>query len=447
MSSLLTQLVEIPAAAAAESSADASNAPVVQRAAEPARQRRFTRRQYTIAALFLAALGLAGYGATQKLLGPKVPAFVVTHEDVLQTIVASGRVETPLRVAIGSQITGTVAAIPVAEGQTIKARQLLIALEDGEARAAAVAARAGIVQAQAKIRQIHDLTLPSAAETLRRANANLQNARLNYERSIDLQARGFIGQSQLDEVKMNLDVAESQVRSAALDVEANGPQGSAYQMAQTELAQARAGLATALARLDYTTIEAPVDGTLIARDVERGDVVQPGKTLMVLSPAGSTQLVVQIDEKNLSALRLGQPALGSADAYPNERFAAQVAYINPAVDPQRGSVEVKLNVSAPPAYLRQDMTVSVDIEVARRPHALVVASSAVHDGAGTAPWVLKVEADRARHRPVRIGARGAGKVEVLEGLQGGDVVLGATGSSVADGQRVRATPANGKAKI
>ncbi len=78
------------------------------------------------------------------------------------------------------------------------------------------------------------------------------------------------------------------------------------------------------------TIEAPVDGTLIARNVERGNVVQPGKALMVLSPAGATQLVVQIDEKNLNLLQIGQEALASADAYPGERFAARIVYMNPA---------------------------------------------------------------------------------------------------------------------
>jgi HlyD family secretion protein len=158
---------------------------------------------------------------------------------------------------------------------------------------------------------------------------------------------------------------------------------------------------------------------------------------MVLSPAGVTQLVVQIDEKNLSALKLGQPALGSADAYPDQRFPAEVAYINPAVDPQRGSVEVKLDVPAPPEYLRQDMTVSVDIEVARRAHTLVLPIDAVHDSAGAAPWVMRVEAGRARHHAVRIGARGTGKAEILEGLRSGDQVTTGTGVSLVDGQRVR----------
>jgi HlyD family secretion protein len=413
----------------------------VDRASELVQPRPWLRRHWALAVLGCALIAIAGYGAARVVLGPKVPTYSVRREEVLQTIVASGRVETPLRVEIGSQITGTVASIPVVEGQSVKAAALLIALEDSEARAAVATARAGIVQAQAKLTQMHDLALPAAEEAQRRAYVSRDNAQLNYQRSLDLRAQGFIGQSQLDDVKASLDVAESQVRSTQLEVAANRPQGSADLLARTELAQARATLATALAKLDYTTIEAPVAGTLIARNVERGDVVQPGKVLMVLSPAGATQLVVQIDEKNLAALRLGQPALASADAYPEERFAAHVAYINPAVDPQRGSIEVKLNVDKPPTYLRQDMTVSVDIEVARRTGTLVVPSEAVQDGAGIAPWVLRLEANRARRRAVHLGARGIGKVEVLDGLHEGDAVL-LPSTALSDGQRVRAAPAS-----
>lgn len=86
-----------------------------------------------------------------------------------------------------------------------------------------------------------------------------------------------------------------------MNVSANG---SDVMIAKAALEQAQANLNMALARLDYTTIEAPADGTLIARNVERGDVVQPGKVLMVLSPTGQTQLVVQIDAKNLSYLHM-----------------------------------------------------------------------------------------------------------------------------------------------
>jgi len=389
----------------------------------------------------LAVVGLAGvYGLAQWLLGPKLPAYVVAKGDVLQTIVASGRVETPLRVDIGSQITGTVATIPVAEGQSVKARQLLIALEDSEAKASVAAARALVVQAQARLKQIREVALPAAQQALRRAQANLLNSRKQYERVRELKATGIVSQSQFDDAATNLELAESEVRTAQLQVQTNQPDGGDYLVATTTLQQAQASLGAALAKVSYTRIEAPVDGTLIARDVERGDVVQPGKALMVLSPAGHTQLVVQIDEKNLANLRLGQRALASADAYPDRQFSAEVVYMNPAVDAARGSVEVKLDVSVPPAYLRQDMTVSVDIEVARRANTLLLAAEAVHDSGSTAPWVMKIDGGKARRQPVTLGARGTGKVEILQGLQAGDLVISSINGKVPEGKRVRAAP-------
>lgn len=387
-----------------------------------------------IALTLFGALYLAG----RTVLGPSVYVYAAIRSDIVQTVVASGRVETPLRTTIGSQITGTVTAIPVVEGQSVKAGQLLISLDDSEAKAAVAQARGAVAQAQTRLRQLQEVGLPTAQQGLRQAQINLQNVQRQYERARELRSRGFVGQSQLDDAQHNLDMAQSQLRTAQLQVKTNAPQGSDYQMAQTALEQAQASLRMALARLEYTTIEAPVDGTLIARSVERGDVVQPGKALMVLSPTGSTQLVLQIDEKNLAHLRVGQQALGSADAYPDQRFPAELAYINPAVDPQRGTVEVKLNVPQPPAYLRQDMTVSVDIEVARRSNAIVVPAAAVHDGGSGAPWVMKVRAGRAYRQPVRLGARGSDQIEILEGVQPGELLVSSAVANIAEGKRVHA---------
>jgi len=165
--------------------------------------------------------------------------------------------------------------------------------------------------------------------------------------------------------------------------------------------------------------------------------VQAGKILMTLSPDGKTQLVADIDEKNLRLLALGQKALASSDAYPQQRFAAELAYINPGVNAQTGAVEVKLDVPAPPPTLRQDMTVSVDIEVARRPRALIVPSSALHDADGATPWVLRLDGAHAMRSVVRVGLRSGGFSEVLDGLTEGDRVPPAA-TAVRDGARIRA---------
>lgn len=387
--------------------------------------------------LALVVLAITGFFLRNLILGVPVETHRVERSDFVQTVVASGRITTPQRVSIGAVITERVVRIPVNEGQSVRRGDVLIRLDDTTEFAAVAQARATVAQAEAKLRQLREVGLPSAEQGVLQAQANLINARQQYERTKALKAKGFISQAALDDSRRNLDVAESQLSSARLQVQTARPAGSDYELARTALDQARASLRAAEARLEQTTIRAPCDGTLIGRSVEPGDVVQPGKGLMVLAPSGETQIVVQIDEKNLSLLKLGQKALGSADAFPRERFAAELIYINPGIDPLRGSVEVKLRVPNPPDYLRQDMTISVDIEVARRDNAIVVPADTVHDVTGPQPWVLAVIGHHATRRPVKVGLKGDGRIEVVEGIAPGDTLITGTNAAVRDGQRVR----------
>jgi HlyD family secretion protein len=391
-----------------------------------------------LAALVLAA---AGYALRDVMLGKPVAAHRAVRSDLVQTVVASGRVVTPQRVSVGAVVTARVTRIPVAEGQAVKRGDILIELDDRDERAAAAQAQAAVTQAEARIRQLREVGLPAAEQSLLQARANATIARQQYERSRDLKAQGFVSQAALDDAQRNLDVAESQLRAARLQVETNSASGSDFAMARTALEQARAGLSVAQARLEHMLIHASVDGTLIGRSVEPGDIVQPGKELMVLAPSGETQIVVQIDEKNLGQLRLAQKALASADAFPRERFAAELFYVNPGIDALRGSVEVKLRVNDAPEYLRQDMTVSVDIEVARRSNVVVVPADAVRDAGGIEPWVLAIQERRAVRRTVKLGLKGDGRIEVIEGVAPGDVLVSAAELAVRAGQRVRAVVA------
>lgn len=399
-------------------------------------------RRYRLSAAALAgAVGLAAWFGPTLVLGPRVPVVEVERRELVQTVVASGHVEAPHRVEIGAQIIGVVAEVPVAEGQSVRAGQPLVVLDGTELKAALQQADAAVQQAQARVRQLREVQQPVAQQSVRQAQVTLDNARAQLRRQQDLFNQGFIGQALLDDARKGVDLAEAQWRSAQSQLESAAPSGSDSAVAETALALARASADVAKARLANATLTAPVDGVLISRAVERGDVVQPGKVLMVLSPTGATELVVQIDEKNLALLALGQPAQASADAYPDSRFAAVLDYINPGIDAQRGSVEVKLRVPSPPAYLRQDMTVSVDIEVARRAAALLVPTDAVRDIAGRNPWVLKVDGGRALRQAVTLGTRGPGVSEVLQGLKPGDRVVAGGETAVGDGGRLRAVPA------
>lgn len=389
----------------------------------------------------LAALALVAFMFRDTILGPTVDVAAATRGDIVQTVVASGRVTTPQRVSVASVITAAVARVPVGEGQSVRRDEVLIVLDDKDTRAALAQAQAAEAQAEARLRQLRDVALPAAQQGLVQAQANLALARQNWQRAQDLKAKGFVSQSALDDAKRNLDVAESQLAAAKLQVQTNAPSGSDEQLARAALAQAQANVAMARAKLDQTVIRAPVDGTLIGRSVEPGVVVQPGRALLVLAPAGETQIVADIDEKNLAQLALGQKAIGSADAYPRERFAAELFYINPGIDALRGSVEIKLRVGDPPAYLRQDMTVSIDIRVARHPNAVTIPSDTVFEMASERPWVLLADGGRAVRRPVRLGLKGDGRVEVLDGVAPGELLI-PTAAGVRAGQRVRPVTAD-----
>jgi HlyD family secretion protein len=398
-----------------------------------------SRNRLQVMAALLGVL-LVAAAAVRWWVGPQVTAEPLQRRDLLQSVVASGRVETPHRVDIGAQITATVVHVPVTEGQTVQADDVLIELESTEQRATARQAQIALMQAHTRVRQLKEVQTPVAEQSLRQAQASADNASSMLRRQHELFGQGFVGEAALDDSRKAFELADAQRRSAEKQLDALRPGGGEHEFTVAAVAQARAAAEAARARAAYAVIRAPLAGTLIGRNVEVGDVVQAGKVLMTLSPAGSTQLVVEIDERNLRLLALGQQALASADAYPQQQFGAKLAYINPAVNAQTGAVQVKLDVAAPPTVLTQDMTVSVDIEVARRQGALALPVSALSDAAGPEAIegsVLRVESGRAVRRPVRLGLRSGGWAEVLEGLREGDLLVAAP-AAVAPGSRVRA---------
>jgi HlyD family secretion protein len=157
---------------------------------------------------------------------------------------------------------------------------------------------------------------------------------------------------------------------------------------------------------------------------------------MALSPAERTEIVIDVDEKNLARLEVGQGAVVSADAFPDRHFPARVTYVNPAVNAATAAVEVKLRVLDPPSFLRQDMTVSVDILSATRRGATVIPADAVRQSSGGQAYVLMLNHGRTQRRPVRIGLTSGGIAEVLQGLEPGNLVLPSM-VKVSPGQRVR----------
>ena len=435
------------------------------------------RRWKTVAggAALLLAAG-AGF-AVWQLRAPQVDALPVRYAPLVRTLQFSARVATLSRVDVGSTITGRVEAVRVTEGAPVRQGDVLVQLESDELRAALAQAQASAQQAQARLAGLRSSGRSAAEAAQAQAQAQLRAAQATLVRAQQLVVQGFYSAAQLDEARRAVDVAQAQARSATAQVQANADVGTEVVQAQAQLELARAGVTAAQARLAQTALRAPADARVLLRAVEPGQIVQPGKALLSLALAGPTQLVAQVDERFLEQLQVGQPASVVADAFADQRFAARVLSIAPAVDAQRGAIEVKFALLAQaPAYLREDMTLSVEVETARRARALVlpqaalrsqgaagaltlgaqsapdgqtgptVAGSPAPDGQGTilpAPaaqaQVLVAEQGRAQPRTITLGLRTLDAVEVLSGLTEGDTVLRAD-AALQPGARVRPRP-------
>lgn len=384
----------------------------------------------------LPILLAAGLGAYWLAAGKVVAVVEARRQPLVETVVSSGRIITPQRIELGAELVGSLVDVAVEEGDRVRAGQVLARLDDAELRATAAQAARTLDEAAARLAQLDEVSRPVADQALRQAEANLTLADNEFGRVARLVEAGFYNQSRLDEARRVLDGARAAHVAAQAQARGNRPDGAEVRLAEARLAQARAALAVAQARLANTVIRAPAAGVVVRKRVEAGDVVTQGKPLFELAADGETQIVLQVDEKNLGRLAVGQPAEVLADAYPGQPFAAEIFHIAPAVDAQKGAVEVKLRVPAPPVFARPDMTVSVEIRVGRRDAALTLPSEAVHDLAGR-PWVLVIQDGRAARRDIGLGLVGSGMVEVTAGLHDGEAVI-PVAADVKAGQKVRA---------
>jgi HlyD family secretion protein len=354
--------------------------------------------------------------------GPAVQTYVTRSSDLAQTVVATGRVVTPSRSQIGTEITGVVQRRLVREGDKVSAGDLLIELHADE-----LSAR--MREAQAALANLRDARRPQAMAALAQAESQLEQASREAQRRAALLKSDSISREVYEKAQQAQAVALAAAQQARLLSQALASGGTEESILQERLAGAQAAL-------NKAQIRAQFDGTILTRNVEPGDLVQPGRVLLEMARQGDTEVLVPVDERNLGVLAIGQPAECIPDAYPAQRFTTIVDHIAPTVDPQRGTVDVRLAIPNPPDYLRQDMTVTATILTGRVKQGLVIPNDAIHAVNGDHATVQVLSLGRVSERSVTLGLRGLDASEVTKGLQAGDRVI--LTSDLTVGQRARA---------
>lgn len=357
--------------------------------------------------------------------GPLLPSYTISSMPLVQTVVATGRVVAVSRTEIGSEVAGVVVDRLVQEGEQVAVGDLLLSLSSDE-----VAAQ--VRQANAQLAQLTSSTRPQSIVDVANAQVALAQASRNVERRRDLAAISAISDEEMEQATQAQAQARNDLKNARLRANALSSGG-----VEEDLLRAR--IAALQAQLDKTQVRSKVSGTILSRTVEIGDLVQPGQGLFTIALDGNTEIRVPLDERNLSRLAVQQEAIAIADAYPDKAFPVRISFIAPSIDPQRGTVEVRLAVDPVPDFLRQDMTVSVNIETDRRLKALVVANDALANVKGDSAEVWLLREGRVQRQQVTLGLRGLAASEVLSGLSAGDEILVDATLTLDNGARVRTT--------
>jgi HlyD family secretion protein len=374
--------------------------------------------------LTLMVLALA-YSTLRWWQGPQVAGYVINSMPLVQTVVATGRVMTESRAQIGSEITAVVLERLVQEGDRVMPGHTLLIL-----RADDIAAQ--LRQAEAALTDLASSTRPQAEVALARAESQLAQARRETVRRRDLAERSLLSTEAMEQAVQAETLALSAFETARLTAAALAP-GNVEETLLTER------LSALQAQLAKTVIRAEVSGTVLTRNVEPGDLVQPGRVLFTIALDGVTEIRVPFDERNLSRLSLQQSAVAITDAYPGNPFPARITFIAPSIDPQRGTVEVRLTVDPVPDFLRQEMTVSVNVETGRRVQALAVPNDALSNEQDDQAQVLLLRDGKVQRQNVTLGMRGLAMTEILSGLSAGVSILADATAPLADGARVRFT--------
>lgn len=289
----------------------------------------------------------------------------------VQAVYATGTVEAEVMLPIASRMTARILKLHFDEGSDVKEGEVLAQLENKDMRAA-----------------------------LEALEAKERYARSQFERNQVLRDRTAISQQELERAR-----------------------------ADWESAQAAA--AQAAAEMGFLTLVAPADGKIIRRDGEIGQLIPANQPVFWIQASSNLRITAEVDEEDISLVKIGQSVLIRADAFPDQIFHGQVHQITPKGDPVARSYRVRITFTEPNP-LRIGMTAETNIIVEQKERALLLPSSAVEKG-----YVWVVDNSRLERREVSTGVRGDSATEITGGLTESDLVITSPNENLEAGKRVR----------
>ena len=367
------------------------------------------------------------------------------------SVTASGQIVAQRYADIGSSVMGRLVELPVKEGQSVTAGQIVARIDAIQAAASATAASARVKGAEADLRATADV-VQAAQSDVDAAKARAQEAQLNLQRTRDLRRDGLVPAADLDSAIAAADTTAAQVRSAEAGLRRLQ---QVREAAERRVAETRADATRVADILAKTDILAPISGVVTRLPVQEGEMVvmgiqgQLGTTLMTISDLSAIDAEVKVAEADVLRIALGQTASVTLEAIPGVPFTGHVAEIGASALPIAGTgaaareFRVKVRLDNPDQRLRPGLTCDAEVLTAERQNVLVVPLQAVVVRPGPdgkeRTGVFVADGRTVRFQPVTTGLIGGLDIEVSGVGQGTAVVTGPFQAlrELQDGQIVR----------
>jgi RND family efflux transporter MFP subunit len=395
----------------------------IERTAEPAPSAASSKYKWFLAAVLVVAALAAAYALFRTEAVEVQTATAVASSGAsggAAVLNASGYVVARRQATVSSKVTGKVAEVMIEEGMEVKEGQLLARLDDSTQRSTyALAER----QLEAAKRNLDEITV------------RLAEAQRNLRRTEKLRTDKLVSESQLDQ-------AQSEVAALSARLEAQ----------KSDVAVADGTLRVRAQDRDDLIVRAPFDGVVVSKDAQPGEMVSPmsaggGFTrtgIATIVDMASREIEVDVNEQFINRVQANQKTEALLDAYPDWTIASHVINIVPTADRQKATVRVRIAFDALDPRILPDMGVKVsfledrpaDAAAAARPVVRVPSSAIMQDGATRYVW--RVSDDRIERVAVRTGGERDGQVEVLSGVNAGDIVVAAPVEGLAEGVSVKA---------
>lgn len=381
----------------------------------------FWRRRGALAGAGAALLMVVAWFVWFYLVPSRAQAYRIDHKPIDWALRGPGLLDATNRVTVTARISGRLKWIGKDRNDPVATGEVLARLDDDDLKNQLAGARAESEAAQRAV---------VAAQSVKAsASARLEKLQLDVERRRKLIAKGAVSRAEMDASELKLKEAQAELEGASVAI--------ARATAQAQAAAATA--AAAAARFEDATLRSPLNGLVVARERNVGDVVTPGSPILQLVDPASIIVSARFDESVMGVLRPGQAASIQFTSAPDREFAGKVVRIGRQVDQETREFLVDLSLDALPRNWALGQRTSVRINVASHSDSVLVPMRFIQRDEGKAgAWVLS--GGHVRWRPVLVRHTIGPVVEIEKGLAFGETVVDPTGRYAGEAVTPAADP-------